>query len=262
MGELRRADPDGGADGNLAAAYTRLLAHRDPSVREHAAVRWCEWEDTHVSLTPGWTPDARYRDPSSGWCSRASSRTTGQRLLPPPERAAHDNMQPARPASRLFWCTAGTTCPVLSTSRGNCPGGGRQPSRRRRRRRARRRQLHRHLVAAVDSFAQQGTGPATGARSGRRAADADHPSARPRFRIPGMSVRRRTQNGEGGDPALIVLVLPGGKASDRRRSKPWQAADLRMSSFTRTLRRSCPRWRSGRSATCPGLERSRPQPRP
>ncbi|AVP69459.1 alpha/beta fold hydrolase [Rhodococcus hoagii] len=55
-----------------------------------------------------------------------------------------------------------------------------------------------------------------------------------------MSVRRRTQNGEGGTPALIVLVLPGGKASDRRRSKPWQAADLRMSSFTRTLRRSCP----------------------
>ncbi|MBM4511413.1 alpha/beta fold hydrolase [Rhodococcus hoagii] len=37
-----------------------------------------------------------------------------------------------------------------------------------------------------------------------------------------------------------MLVLPGGKASDRRRSKPWQAADLRMSSFTRTLRRSCP----------------------
>jgi len=51
-------------DGNLAAAYARLLADPDPSVREHAAVRWCEWEDAHVSLTPGWTPDARYRDPT------------------------------------------------------------------------------------------------------------------------------------------------------------------------------------------------------
>jgi proline iminopeptidase len=32
-------------------------------VREHAARAWCTWEDTHVSLMPGWTPDPRYEDP-------------------------------------------------------------------------------------------------------------------------------------------------------------------------------------------------------
>lgn len=49
-------------EGNLAAAYARLLAHSDPAVRENAALRWCEWEDTHVSLVPGWQPSRRYRD--------------------------------------------------------------------------------------------------------------------------------------------------------------------------------------------------------
>lgn len=49
--------------GNLAAAYARLLAHPDSAVRERAALRWCEWEDTHVSLVPGWAPSPRFRDP-------------------------------------------------------------------------------------------------------------------------------------------------------------------------------------------------------
>lgn len=51
-------------EGNLAAAYARLLAHPDSAVREHAALRWCEWGDTHVSLVPGWTPSPRYQDPT------------------------------------------------------------------------------------------------------------------------------------------------------------------------------------------------------
>jgi proline iminopeptidase len=50
--------------GDLAGAYARRLASRDPAVREDAAQRWCAWEDTHVSLLPGWTPDARYLDPT------------------------------------------------------------------------------------------------------------------------------------------------------------------------------------------------------
>ncbi|MCB0183585.1 MAG: alpha/beta fold hydrolase, partial [Caldilineaceae bacterium] len=50
-------------DGNLAAAYARLLASPDPKIREQAARAWCQWEDTHVSLMPGWQPDARYDDP-------------------------------------------------------------------------------------------------------------------------------------------------------------------------------------------------------
>lgn len=55
--------PESERDGNLAAAYTRLLADPDPAVREEAARAWCSWEDTHVSLMPGWAPDPRYDDP-------------------------------------------------------------------------------------------------------------------------------------------------------------------------------------------------------
>ncbi len=50
--------------GDLAAAYARLLASTDPDVRDDAARRWCAWEDTHVSLMPGWTHDERYDDPT------------------------------------------------------------------------------------------------------------------------------------------------------------------------------------------------------
>ena len=50
-------------DGDLAAAYARLLANPDPAIREEAARAWCQWEDTHVSLMPGWEPDPRYEDP-------------------------------------------------------------------------------------------------------------------------------------------------------------------------------------------------------
>lgn len=49
--------------GDLSAAYARLLAHPDPAIRERAALEWCRWEDTHVSLMPGWEPDPRFEDP-------------------------------------------------------------------------------------------------------------------------------------------------------------------------------------------------------
>lgn len=48
--------PDAERGGDLAAAYARLLAHPDQEVRERAAQRWCEWEDTHMSLAPGYKP--------------------------------------------------------------------------------------------------------------------------------------------------------------------------------------------------------------
>jgi proline iminopeptidase len=34
----------------------------DPEFRDAAARHWCDWEDAHVSLTPGHTPSARYDD--------------------------------------------------------------------------------------------------------------------------------------------------------------------------------------------------------
>lgn len=49
-------------DGDLCAAYARMLADPDPEVRQEAAREWCAWEDTHVSLMPGWEPDPRYDD--------------------------------------------------------------------------------------------------------------------------------------------------------------------------------------------------------
>jgi proline iminopeptidase len=56
--------PEAERSGDLAGAYARLLASPDPVVRDEAARRWCAWEDTHVSLIPGWTPDPRFDDPT------------------------------------------------------------------------------------------------------------------------------------------------------------------------------------------------------
>lgn len=58
------AVPDDERDGDLAAGYARLLSDPDVHVRANAARQWCEWEDTHVSLMPGWTPDRRFDDPT------------------------------------------------------------------------------------------------------------------------------------------------------------------------------------------------------
>lgn len=44
-------------------AYARALRDADPEIRAAAARSWGRWEDTHVSLGPGWTPDPRWQDP-------------------------------------------------------------------------------------------------------------------------------------------------------------------------------------------------------
>jgi proline iminopeptidase len=56
--------PESERDGDLSAAYARLLADPHATVTERAAARWCDWEDTHVSLAPGWEPSPRYQDPA------------------------------------------------------------------------------------------------------------------------------------------------------------------------------------------------------
>jgi proline iminopeptidase len=60
---FRDAVPAAERDGNLAAAYARLLADPDHEVRDQAARNWCAWEDTHVATFPGYEPDPRYEDP-------------------------------------------------------------------------------------------------------------------------------------------------------------------------------------------------------
>lgn len=54
--------PEPERDGDLATAYARLMANPNPRVRQEAARRWCQWEDTHVSLMPGWEHNERYDD--------------------------------------------------------------------------------------------------------------------------------------------------------------------------------------------------------
>ncbi len=59
---FRDALPESDREGNLAAGYARLLGDPDPAIRDQAARHWCTWEDTHVSLMPGFEPDPRYDD--------------------------------------------------------------------------------------------------------------------------------------------------------------------------------------------------------
>jgi proline iminopeptidase len=60
---FRDGVPPAERDGDLVAAYYRLLGHPDPAVREKAARDWCDWEDALVSMEPGHEPNPRYEDP-------------------------------------------------------------------------------------------------------------------------------------------------------------------------------------------------------
>jgi proline iminopeptidase len=61
---FRGAVPPAERDGDLSAAYSRLLHDSDPAVRAKAAQDWCDWEDTHVSLAPNSEPDLSIADPA------------------------------------------------------------------------------------------------------------------------------------------------------------------------------------------------------
>jgi proline iminopeptidase len=65
---FRDGVPEAARDGNLAAAYARLLQDPDPAVHEPAALAWCQWEDTHVATYPDHGPDPRYEDPRFRLC--------------------------------------------------------------------------------------------------------------------------------------------------------------------------------------------------
>ncbi len=56
---FRQGVPTAEREGDLAAAYARLLHHQDPQVREEAARAWCEWEDAIVPTSP---PSPRFMD--------------------------------------------------------------------------------------------------------------------------------------------------------------------------------------------------------
>lgn len=60
---LRAGVPAAERDGDIVAAYSRMLHDPDPEVRARAALAWCTWE----SATPEWPPATglakRYEDP-------------------------------------------------------------------------------------------------------------------------------------------------------------------------------------------------------
>lgn len=61
---FRDGVPEGERDGDLVAAYHRLLhRHPDPGVRQRAALDWCRWEDAAAPLPDG-TANPRYEDPA------------------------------------------------------------------------------------------------------------------------------------------------------------------------------------------------------
>lgn len=61
--EFEKMVPQAERELDLCEAYARLLADPSPAIRDRAAQAWCRWEDTHVSLMPGWEPSERYKDP-------------------------------------------------------------------------------------------------------------------------------------------------------------------------------------------------------
>ena len=50
-------------DRSSVEAYAEMLWGADADMRERAALEWCRWEDTHVSLAPGHQPNPRFDDP-------------------------------------------------------------------------------------------------------------------------------------------------------------------------------------------------------
>ena len=61
---FRAGVPEADRDGDLVAAYHRLLNEQaDPAVRHKAARDWCDWEDAVQSLEENW-PNPRYADPA------------------------------------------------------------------------------------------------------------------------------------------------------------------------------------------------------
>lgn len=61
---FRAGVPESERDGDLLAAYARLMEHPDVNVRARAAADWCAWEDAVISLEPNGVPNAYSDRPS------------------------------------------------------------------------------------------------------------------------------------------------------------------------------------------------------
>lgn len=61
---FRAGVPPAERDGDLVAAYHRLLQDPDPAIHMKAAKDWCEWESALVSVDPDAKPDLRRLQPA------------------------------------------------------------------------------------------------------------------------------------------------------------------------------------------------------
>lgn len=61
---FRAGVPAAERDGDLVAAYYRLLQDPDPAVRAKAAQDWCEWELALESVDPDYQPDPVRLEPA------------------------------------------------------------------------------------------------------------------------------------------------------------------------------------------------------
>ncbi|GIH74308.1 prolyl aminopeptidase [Planobispora longispora] len=61
---FRAGVPEADRDGDLVAAYARLMEHPDADVRAKAAIDWMTWEDAVISLESNGTPGAYGDRPS------------------------------------------------------------------------------------------------------------------------------------------------------------------------------------------------------
>ena len=59
--------PNDERDGDLSAAYYRLLLDPDPAVHGLAAQNWCDWDDRQMRM-PGQAPSRRFEDPDYRLC--------------------------------------------------------------------------------------------------------------------------------------------------------------------------------------------------
>ena len=110
---------------SLLDAYVERLTDPDPQVRAAAALAWCTWEDTHVSLDPAFTPWLAQQDPqfrelfalqvAHSWAHDAFLGERG--ILDEIATIAH------LPAVLIH---AGWTSAARSSPPGNCTNGGPQ----------------------------------------------------------------------------------------------------------------------------------------
>jgi proline iminopeptidase len=60
---FREGVPEEQREGDLVAAYYHLLQNPDPGIRSKAALNWCDWEASMLSVQPDFKPGARWYQP-------------------------------------------------------------------------------------------------------------------------------------------------------------------------------------------------------